>query len=182
MFSCTQPSPAHRPLPPPCTASPAPSQPWRPSASLLECYCRGTPGLLLSGARATVPNAGPEHLAHRQGCVIPARMPRPGHPDRECLGHPGLVRRPALRWPPVGHRGNLPFAARSTHGSGVNRVDRRSAPATCRHRPVWEAVLTRLDPAGPYRFRRFGFLATNPPGRSSETAVPVAGMTSRRSC
>ncbi len=42
-------------------------------------------------ARAAVPDAVGEQLAHQQRGAILARVPRPGHPGREHAGNPGLL-------------------------------------------------------------------------------------------
>ena len=119
--------PGHRPPaaspPPHRAASPATSPSPRPSsASPPQARSCGTPepprsvtstrttpsgspdrdrDRLPRSARAAVPDAVAEQLAHQQGGVIPARMPRPEHPGRERAGNPGPLR-------PPGHRHALP--------------------------------------------------------------------------
>jgi len=58
-------------------------------------------------ARAAVPDAVGEQLAHQQRGAILARVPRPGHPGRERAGNPACSARPPSRspgqppWPPA---------------------------------------------------------------------------------
>jgi hypothetical protein len=101
-------------------------------------------------ARAAVPDAVGEQLAHQQRGAILARVPRPGHPGRERAGNPGLLSPaavtlsgatalatsgPALPGPPRGpgnHLGPQPGTRGCTPGSAARvepGIRRRRGPS-----------------------------------------------------
>ena len=189
-----QPEPGHRPPaaspPPHRAASPAtsPSPSPRPSsASPPQARSCGTPGPPRSvtstritppaartatvtvspcSARAAVPDAVGEQLAHHQRGVIPARVPRPGHPGRERPGNPGPLRPPGRRHalpetalatsapafpgPPRGpgnHRGPRPGTRGCTPGSAA-RVEPGYAAGAARPWPSVKQPTVRTDRDG----------------------------------
>ena len=111
-------------------------------------------------ARAAVPDAVGEQLAHHQRGAILARVPRPGHPGRERAGNPGLLSPaavtlsgatalatsgPALPGPPRGpgnHLGPQPGTRGCTPGSAA-----RVKPGTRRRRGPSVAVRKTADGA-----------------------------------
>jgi len=150
-----QPGPGHRP---PATPPPAPAggqlrhQPQPPATFRLTTagpQLRHTPAAAVSDldpdhaaggpdrdrdrlpfrARAAMPDAVPEQLAHQQSGVIPARMPRPEHPGRERPGNPAPAppARPPSRSPeqppwPSSHPPSPPPASRKPPGTAAGHT------------------------------------------------------------
>jgi hypothetical protein len=108
-------------------------------------------------ARPAMPDTIAEQLAHQQGSVIPARMPRTEHPAHERAGDPRPLRPPGQRHalpdhrpghqrtrpsPPTPPRGSHRAAGR-THGDARSTHRRASSRNTLSARPVrgcpWKA-------------------------------------------